>query len=129
MKLSTALVLASCALLGACAHRPVANYGHPALNALAPAPQVSNDPGRVGLGALVGGLAGAQVGSGNGRLAAAGAGAAIGAMTAQGQYSHEAALGGLAGGLVGSRIGGGNGRVAATALGAGLGAWLAVPKD
>lgn len=131
MKPTTPLLIVACLALGACAHRPASqvNYGHPALNAMAPVSHVQNDPARVGLGAVIGGLAGAQVGSGNGRLAAAGAGAAIGAMAAQGQYSPEAALGGLAGGLIGSQVGGGSGRVAATALGAGLGAWLAVPRD
>lgn len=130
MKIRTAILLAACAMVGACAHQPAAvNHGHPALNAMAPAPHLQNDPGRVALGAVVGGLAGAQVGGGSGRVAAAGAGAAIGAMAAQGDYSHDAALGALAGGLIGSRIGGGSGRLAATAAGAGLGAWLAVPRN
>ncbi len=131
MKTRTAILLAACTLLGACAHRPAAqvNYGHPALNAMAPAPRLQNDPGRVALGTVIGGLAGAQVGGGSGRVAAAGAGAAIGAMAAQGGYSNDAALGALAGGLIGSQIGGGNGRLAATAVGAGLGAWLAVPPN
>jgi uncharacterized protein YcfJ len=126
-------VLAAAALAG-CATAPQGyahNYGHPALNAAMapPAPSRSNDPARVAGGALLGGLAGAQVGSGSGQVAAAGAGAAIGAMAAQGGISQEATLGAVAGGLIGSRVGNGTGRVAASALGAGLGAWLAVPKD
>jgi len=126
-------VLVAASLLGGCASpRPMANYGHPALNQAAAsqaAPLVQNDPGRVAAGALVGGLIGSRFGQGNGQIAGAAVGAAAGAMTAQGGYSHEAAAGALIGGLAGSRFGGSHGRIAAAALGAGLGAWMAVPRD
>lgn len=133
MSLRTLALIAAAAALAGCAapRQPQANFGHPALNAaVAPAaPQRTNDPARVAGAALIGGLAGAQVGKGNGQVAAAATGAAIGAMAAQGGVSQEATLGAVAGGLIGSQVGSGGGRVAASALGAGLGAWLAVPKD
>jgi uncharacterized protein YcfJ len=148
--LNTALVatlLAGCAAPG---YGP--NYGHPALNAIpqyqvvyvqpvpvgppppvvyVPAPPVnhySNAWATVG-GATVGGLAGLQVGNGNGRLAAGAIGATLGGMAAQGAGSQREVVGGLAGGLIGSRFGDGRGRAAATVFGAGLGAFLAAPPQ
>jgi hypothetical protein len=158
MDSSRLLLVAACAAITGCAYRAPAtvNHGHPALNAIsapapvavavpvqqyvlvpvqaAPAPvapiqQLHNDPGRVAMGALIGGLAASHIGRGDGRVAAVAVGAGVGAMAAQGGYSSEAAVGGLAGALIGSHVGRGNGRVGAAALGAGLGTWLAVPRE
>ena len=148
------LALTACAVLAGCAspYPPMVNYGHPALNNAQPvyvavpvyqpayqpgypapgyvqAPSMYNDPGRVAVGSILGGLVGSQLGgSPNARLVGAAGGATIGAMAAQGQPSGEAVMGGLIGGVIGSRFGSGAGRTAATAFGAGLGSWLAVPR-
>lgn len=85
MTFRTFALLAAAAALGGCAAPPqTVNYGHPALNAaVAPMPAAAtNDPGRVALGTLAGGLIGAQVGQGNGRVAAAALGAGLGAWLA-----------------------------------------------
>lgn len=103
------------------------NYGHPALNP--PPREVVNDPGRVALGTVVGGLAGSRIGKGEGKLAATALGAALGATQAQGAMSHDTALGALAGGLIGSGIGKGSGRDVAAAIGAGVGAYLLAPNE
>ena len=132
MKTLTLIVL-TCGVLAGCAAPQRANYGHPALNAAVQAPVqpiVQNDPGRVAVGTVVGGLIGSQFGGGNGRIAASAVGAATGALLAQGGEPSQQAVGGaIIGGLIGSRFGGGEGRNAATAIGAGLGAWLSVPRD
>jgi uncharacterized protein YcfJ len=132
--LSVACTVVGVLLLAACAAPAPTqtNYGHPALNSsfnqAPPAPAA--DPGRMALGALAGGLIGSRFGSGSGRIAATGAGAAIGAMAGQGGgFNTDMAIGGLLGGLVGSRFGEGSGRLAATAIGAGLGAFLTVPRQ
>jgi uncharacterized protein YcfJ len=127
-----ALVLSAAMIAGCAAPRQQGvNYGHPSLNAAfnKPVPPPP-DPARMALGALAGGVIGARFGRGDGRLAATGAGAAIGAMVAHGQgYNSDMAAGALLGGLAGSRFGQGSGRLAATAIGAGLGAFLTVPKE
>ncbi len=122
--------IAVLALLSGCAAPQPAmfNYGHPALNQISP-PTLQNDPGRVAVGTIAGGIIGSHLGGGNGRLVGTAVGAATGAMMSQGQYSNEAAMGAAVGGIIGSRFGGGNGRAAATAIGAGLGAFMAVPRN
>lgn len=116
-------------LSGCAAPQPaMVNYGHPALNQPAPS-GFQNDPGRVAVGTVAGGIIGSQLGGGNGRLVGTAVGAATGAMMSQGQYTNDAAVGAAIGGIIGSRFGGGNGRAAATAIGAGLGAFMAVPRQ
>lgn len=116
-------------LSGCAAPQPaMVNYGHPALNQPAPS-RLQNDPGRVAVGTVAGGVIGSHFGGGNGRLVGTAVGAATGAMMSQGQYTSEAAAGAAIGGIIGSRFGGGNGRAAATAIGAGLGAFMAAPRE
>ena len=65
----------------------------------------------------------ANVGQGNGRVAAVALGSASGAMMAGGsKVSTNSALGGIAGSFLGSLVGQGNGRNAAGAVGASVGA-------
>lgn len=130
--LSGAVVASGILLLAGCAaSNPGVNYGHPALNAaVKPAGPAPASSSRIALGALAGGVIGSRFGHGDGRTAATGAGAAIGAMLMQGGgYNSDMAGGALLGGLAGSRFGKGSGQLAATAIGAGLGAFLAVPKE
>ncbi len=78
-------------------------------------------------GALLGGVAGAQVGKGSGRDAAAALGAVLGGNLAAGggQLTGEELLGAIAGGAIGNTVGEGTGKTAATAAGAVLGNALA----
>lgn len=81
--------------------------------------------------AVAGGLLGAQVGRGNGRVAASAAGAATGAYVAgrmadpcQPSLNLGHIIGGVAGGLLGAQVGNGNGRTAAAAVGAAAGSTI-----
>ena len=87
----------------------------------------NSDAGGAIMGALLGGIAGAQVGDGSGQDAAAALGAMMGAHIGSGggDITGEQLLGALAGGVVGNQVGGGSGKTASTALGAVLGAALA----
>lgn len=80
-------------------------------------------------GAVAGGLLGAQVGKGNGQVAAAAVGVGVGAYAGgkmsdpcQPDFNMGHVIGGIAGGLLGAQVGKGNGRTAAAAVGAATGA-------
>lgn len=77
-------------------------------------------------GAVVGGIAGNQIGAGRGKTAATAAGAAIGVVVASGcKASAGTAAGAAIGGLLGSQIGNGQGKNAMAGFGAALGALFA----
>ena len=74
-------------------------------------------------GAVLGGVAGAQVGKGKGRDLAISVGAGAGAMLAIGcKPTAMSVVGGLVGGLLGSQVGAGKGRQAAIGIGSAVGA-------
>lgn len=76
-------------------------------------------------GAVLGGVAGAQVGKGKGRDLALGVGAATGAVLAVGcKPTAMSVVGGLLGGLIGSQVGDGKGRQVAIGVGSAVGAVL-----
>jgi outer membrane lipoprotein SlyB len=127
-------VVAGCALLSACA-TPGYQSGYydrgDARYASAPASESSSGGSYLpqAAGAVVGGLLGAQVGRGNGQVAAAATGAAVGAYAAgratdpcPSDINMGHVIGGLAGALLGAQVGQGNGRAAAAAVGAATGA-------
>lgn len=76
-------------------------------------------------GAVLGGVAGAQVGKGKGRDLAVSVGAGAGAMLAIGcKPTAMSVVGGLLGGLLGAQVGAGKGRQAAIGVGSAVGAVL-----
>lgn len=89
-------------------------------------PRQSVGPNILGatVGLAAGGLAGSQIGKGNGNLAAIGATSATGALVGSGcrTVNGGQVLGAVFGGLLGSRIGKGSGRQISTSIGSGIGA-------
>ena len=106
-------------------YAPSKNCRHPAYSK-----RPQDDQTMTLLGALVGGVAGAQIGDGTEQDAAAALGAFFGAKIASGggQITGEELLGAVAGGVIGNQVGGGSGKTASTAIGAVLGSALATGK-